>query len=593
MKKLVLLLTVIFVSACSKVPQTVVFNEVSWMGTEESALNEWIELRNTTGEDIDLNGWRIRNLDGSINIALNVTIPAQGYVLLERTDDSAVPDVAADQIYTGALNDDSEELVLLNPENKPVDIITQWHGGDIASRATQERFDPLALGSKAEAWATADLRYSVGFGTPKAVNSVYGEHLVSDPLCNYPDKLEITSINIGQGDATLIATKTKLLLADVGESYWNSHRDADKIAAEIQGKYGNLCKTIDYVVISHIHTDHIGYVQPEEDDAGNLLNEFGAIYSEGDNLLNPNYRSGFAYLVGVLGFNVGKTIIRDYKTHNANKPPADGGSKSYRNWRALFESPNGKALFNPETAQLGETQIDLGYVNGTKVIADIVLVDGATPSHTEGCPTSYFGGDHPMRGDRTGDTNPPSENDYSVGMMIGYGDFDFYVAGDQSGENYDSQWGYRYHDTETCLIEDPIFKKRYGKKLDVLRANHHGSEHSTNSLFVQGLEPTLTIFSVGDHNNFGHVNSTVLQNSLDFSAQVILTEIGAGIEFPEQLCSSTDATKCASIADDEFPLELESDEIGDPGVYITVALGGFEFSTITHGGSVPIVNISK
>ena len=63
MKKLVLLLTVIFVSACSKVPQTVVFNEVSWMGTEESALNEWIELRNTTGEDIDLNGWRIRNLD--------------------------------------------------------------------------------------------------------------------------------------------------------------------------------------------------------------------------------------------------------------------------------------------------------------------------------------------------------------------------------------------------------------------------------------------------------------------------------------------------------------------------------------------------
>ena len=32
---------------------------------------------------------------------------------------------------------------------------------------------------------------------------------------------------------------------------------------------------------------------------------------------------------------------------------------------------------------------------------------------------------------------------------------------------------YRYHDTETCLAQDPIIQGKYGGHLEVLRVNHH------------------------------------------------------------------------------------------------------------------------
>ncbi|MCR4407064.1 MAG: lamin tail domain-containing protein [Anaerolineae bacterium] len=92
----------------------VVINEVAWMGTAASAQDEWIELRNNTDQDIDLNGWTLAAADGSPTIALTGTIPAGGYYLLERTDDTTVSNIPADQVYTGDLNNNGEVLVLRN-----------------------------------------------------------------------------------------------------------------------------------------------------------------------------------------------------------------------------------------------------------------------------------------------------------------------------------------------------------------------------------------------------------------------------------------------------------------------------------------------
>ena len=78
--------------------QEVVLNEIAWMGTLTSANDEWIELFNDTGGDVNLAGWTLAATDGTPSIALSGTIPAGGYFLLERTDDSTVPSVAADQI---------------------------------------------------------------------------------------------------------------------------------------------------------------------------------------------------------------------------------------------------------------------------------------------------------------------------------------------------------------------------------------------------------------------------------------------------------------------------------------------------------------
>ena len=76
----------------------VVINEVAWMGTAANAADEWIELYNITAQNIDLTGWTLKSADTSPNITLSGSIPAHGFFLLERTNDTTVSDITADQI---------------------------------------------------------------------------------------------------------------------------------------------------------------------------------------------------------------------------------------------------------------------------------------------------------------------------------------------------------------------------------------------------------------------------------------------------------------------------------------------------------------
>ncbi len=85
----------------------VVINEISFDGTDpKHSQDEWIELYNRTDYAIDLSGWRLRTKDGGPNIVfgedsknrktVNKVIPANGYYLIERTDDDTVSDIPAD-----------------------------------------------------------------------------------------------------------------------------------------------------------------------------------------------------------------------------------------------------------------------------------------------------------------------------------------------------------------------------------------------------------------------------------------------------------------------------------------------------------------
>jgi hypothetical protein len=103
-------------------PSSVIISEVAWGGTAASYTDQWIELYNPTGGPINLNGWRLRALDGTPNITLNNDIlPAGGYYLLERTSDTTVSDVTADQIFSGSLGTYYETLQLYNGSGSCVD----------------------------------------------------------------------------------------------------------------------------------------------------------------------------------------------------------------------------------------------------------------------------------------------------------------------------------------------------------------------------------------------------------------------------------------------------------------------------------------
>ncbi len=140
--------------AVALTPKHVVISEVAWMGTTAATSDEWIELYNNTTGDIDLSGWNLRSGDGTPNINLSGTIPVKGYFLLERTDDTTVPDHPADLIYTGALGNSGEALSLSDNTGTIQDQTNSvWDAGNNTSKATMSRVDVLAEGTDPANWA--------------------------------------------------------------------------------------------------------------------------------------------------------------------------------------------------------------------------------------------------------------------------------------------------------------------------------------------------------------------------------------------------------------------------------------------------------
>ncbi len=169
---------------------------MAWGGTAASSSDEWIELYNTTGSPIDLTGWKLYSADGTPpTITLSGTIPAYGYFLLERTDDNAVKDTSADQIYgndgtSWALSNSGETLFLEDPSGTIIDTANgngdDWPAGSGSPNyRSMERIDPAAPDTDAN-WASNNTLIRNGRdannnpinGTPKARNSASYADLV-------------------------------------------------------------------------------------------------------------------------------------------------------------------------------------------------------------------------------------------------------------------------------------------------------------------------------------------------------------------------------------------------------------------------------
>jgi hypothetical protein len=131
------------ISAPSSTPLTILINEVAWAGTAASTSDEWIELYNPGSICINLINWKLTADDDTPDISLTGVIPGGGYYLLERTDDTTISDIPADQIYTGEMTNDSEVLRLYNPNSGLVDTANSdggaWPAGSTTSYRSMER----------------------------------------------------------------------------------------------------------------------------------------------------------------------------------------------------------------------------------------------------------------------------------------------------------------------------------------------------------------------------------------------------------------------------------------------------------------------
>lgn len=138
----------------------VVINEVAWMGTTNSATDEWVEIFNDGSESILLDGWVLSTADTMMNITLSGSVAGGGYYLIERTDDTTVPDVAADLVtpFGSGLSNNGEILLLKNSsgaEVNRVDATDGWPAGDNVTKETMQK--------SGSGWITAA-------STPKAAN---------------------------------------------------------------------------------------------------------------------------------------------------------------------------------------------------------------------------------------------------------------------------------------------------------------------------------------------------------------------------------------------------------------------------------------
>ncbi|KAH3743616.1 MBL fold metallo-hydrolase [Pelomyxa schiedti] len=293
--------------------------------------------------------------------------------------------------------------------------------------------------------------------------------------------------DVGQGDTSLIVFPNGYsLLIDCMEASTSSNANAVKIASRIREITGG--SYVNATLITHIHTDHIGYPLK------------GGVWS----------------LIEQQGITFGKLVDRNCASWTDNNKDGTCTSSEFTyiycgsvgttctNWVCWDRNPASTKIYpvREQATVCSKTQIDPKYTGASVTITS---ADGVG---------AYTSAGKPLNADRTGDSTPPSENDYSLGVLVQFGQFLYSTTGDISGEYSGS-----YNNVEQYV------QGRIGP-IDVMKVNHHGSSHSTNQEWVDTLQPTVSLISVGASNSYGHPTQQTLDRLQAAGSVVIATEKG-------------------------------------------------------------------
>jgi beta-lactamase superfamily II metal-dependent hydrolase len=351
-----------------------------------------------------------------------------------------------------------------------------------------------------------------------------------------PGNFEVHVFQVGQADSQLIVSPTgRTLLIDLGELNWNSGKKATEVEEKMRQIMGSDFDHLDYIVPTHIHVDHIGRV-----DSGGIWK-----------LLDPNEE----------GFTVGKLIDRDAgiwddKNHDGiYDSGTTSGTPKWWLWYAT--NPDNADKLNREIAIVGSsTQIDLG----PDVVVTIIESDANGVKMADGITD--------VSGDHTGESKPPSENDYCITLKVTFDNLDYVTGGDTDGEY--ATTSYTYNDVESVIAP------RIGQ-VEVTHVNHHGSAHSTNANYVNTLDPDVSLISCGYENQYHHPVQTVLDRLLATST-VYLTQMCYPRDYNGVVISNTDIV---IISSDGVNYTVNA----DPYVASDPCVEAIEFSYVPPFGS--------
>lgn len=114
-------------------------------------------------------------------------------------------------------------------------------------------------------------------------------------------------------------------------------------------------------------------------------------------------------------------------------------------------------------------------------------------------------------------------NNYSIISKLKFGNRSFIFTGDAEK-----------------LSEGELIDKQLDLSADVLKVAHHGSDSSTSQVFLDAVNPTYAVISVGKDNSYGHPTQTVMNRlkdkniktyRTDESGTIIATSDGTNITF--------------------------------------------------------------
>lgn len=106
-------------------------------------------------------------------------------------------------------------------------------------------------------------------------------------------------------------------------------------------------------------------------------------------------------------------------------------------------------------------------------------------------------------------------NDGSIVLHVVYGAHSFMLTGDLPSP---------YEDYLVGLDGD-------GLTSDVLKAGHHGSKYSTDSLWLAAVQPEYVVISAGKGNTYGHPNPATVERIQKEGAQILSTMDRGTIDF--------------------------------------------------------------
>lgn len=121
---------------------------------------------------------------------------------------------------------------------------------------------------------------------------------------------------------------------------------------------------------------------------------------------------------------------------------------------------------------------------------------------------------HPAQGYGTKEAN-----EYSLALLLDYGNFSALFTGDLEGRGEDEAWEYLQGD-----------RRRYGRngetdRLSLLKVAHHGSAYSTKEEMLSSLRPRVALISCGKGNRYGHPHGELLDRLETAGCRIYTTAV--------------------------------------------------------------------